>query len=274
MAGWPQCCRPRSSFLALPYPSHAEVISLPCVVVFCFEEHSTCDYWAVYGLMRRGEGKRRGRRRIRALPPPLPEGRRELVPPSRAGWTTDAWSHGWNGRRGKGHPPRPRPRRCGGRRRHRARPRHHHLRPRRWSDRWVEEPPLRFRTRRCGRQYRHRFRHPHCHFRPHHWNGCRVVGPPQRLHTGRLGREGRHRTRRPCHRLHPRRRRGRHRMDPLGITWGTRDRPAGGWCTREEERGEGNYRGTRADPPANRKAEAGGPRGGLGVSCRRRREMS
>ena len=34
MAGWPQCCRPRSSFLALPYPSHAEVISLPCVVVF------------------------------------------------------------------------------------------------------------------------------------------------------------------------------------------------------------------------------------------------
>ena len=72
------------------------------------------------------------------------------------------------------------------------------------------------------------------------------------------------------HRLHPRRRRGRHRMDPLGITRGIRNRPAGGWCTREEEMGEGNYRGTIADPPANRKAEAGGPQGGLGVSCRRR----
>ena len=63
-------------------------------------------------------------------------------------------------------------------------------------------------------------------------------------------------------------------MDPLGITWGVRDRPAGSWCTREEEMGEGSYRGVIADPPANRKAEAGGPQGGLGVSCRRRREMS
>ena len=59
-------------------------------------------------------------------------------------------------------------------------------------------------------------------------------------------------------------------MDPLGITWGVRDRPAGGWCTRGGEMGEGSYRGTIADPPANRKAEAGGPQGGLGVSCRRR----
>jgi len=97
---------------------------------------------------------------------------------------------------------------------------------------------------------------------------------PAALHTRRLGREGRHRTRRPCHRLHPRRRRGRHRMDPLGMTWGTRGRPAGGWCTREEEMEEGSCRGTIADPPANRRAEAGGPQGGLGVSCRRRREMS
>ena len=31
---------------------------------------------------------------------------------------------------------------------------------------------------------------------------------------------------------------------------------------------------TVADPPAGRRAVAGGPRGGLGVSCRRRREMS
>ena len=55
---------------------------------------------------------------------------------------------------------------------------------------------------------------------------------------------------------------------------GTRDRPAGGWCTRAEEMGEGSCRGTIADPPAGRRAVAGGPRGGLGVSCRRRREMS
>ena len=52
-------------------------------------------------------------------------------------------------------------------------------------------------------------------------------------------------------------------MDPLGMTWGGRDRPAGSWCTREEEMGEGSYRGTIADPPANRKAEAGGPEGGM-----------
>jgi len=66
---------------------------------------------------------------------------------------------------------------------------------------------------------------------PRRWNGCRVVGPPQRLHTRRFGREGRHRTRHPCHRLHSRRRRSRHRMGPLGITGGVRNRPAGGWST-------------------------------------------
>ena len=40
---------------------------------------------------------------------------------------------------------------------------------------------------------------------------------------------------------------------------------AGGWSTREEELGEGSSRNTITDPPASRKAEAGGPhRGGLG----------
>ena len=52
-----------------------------------------------------------------------------------------------NPSRGQGASP-PRARSCGGRHRHQARPHHHRLRPRRWSDRWVEEPPLRFHTRR------------------------------------------------------------------------------------------------------------------------------
>ena len=124
--------------------------------------------------------------------------------------------------------------------------------------------------RQGGRRRRHRFRHPRYHLRPRRWNGCKVEGPPQRLHTRRFGREGRHRARRPCHRLHPRHRRGRRRMDPLGITWGVRDRPAGGWCTQEEEMGEGSRRNTITDPPANRRAVAGGPQGGLGVNSRRR----
>ena len=49
--------------------------------------------------MRSGGRERRGRRRIRALPPPLLEGRRELAPPPRVGWTADAWNRGWNDRR-------------------------------------------------------------------------------------------------------------------------------------------------------------------------------
>ena len=180
----------------------------------------------------------------------------------------DAWNHGWDGHRGRGQPLRPRSRSCGGRHRHQAHPHHHRLRPRSWSDCRVEGPPLRLHTRR-GRQCRHRFRHPHYHSRPHRWNGGRVAGPPQWLHTRRFGREGRLRTRRPCPHLHPRRRRGHHRTDPLEITWGTQDRPAGGWCIRGEEVGEGSYRNTITDPPASPRAGAGGPRRGPGVSCQR-----
>ena len=55
---------------------------------------------------------------------------------------------------------------------------------------------------------------------------------------------------------------------------GGRNRPVGGWGIREEELGEGSCRNTITGPPASRKAEAGGPQGGLGVNCRRRREMS
>ena len=50
-------------------------------------------------------------------------------------------------------------------------------------------------------------------------------------------------------------------MDPLGITGGIRNRPAGGWSTREEELGEGSCRNTITNPPASRRAEVGGPRG-------------
>ena len=40
---------------------------------------------------------------------------REFAQEKSCGWTADAWNHGWNGRRGKGLPPRPRSRSCGGR---------------------------------------------------------------------------------------------------------------------------------------------------------------
>jgi len=63
-------------------------------------------------------------------------------------------------------------------------------------------------------------------------------------------------------------------MDPLGITWGGRDRPAGGWSTRKEELGEGRGREEIAGQPTDRKAGIGGPRVRSGVNCRRRRETS
>ena len=57
-------------------------------------------------------------------------------------------------------------------------------------------------------------------------------------------------------------------MDQLGIAGGIRNRPAGGWSTREKELGEGSCRNTITGPPASRKAEAGGPRGQLSEEAR------
>jgi len=79
----------------------------------------------------------------------------------------------------------------------------------------------------------------------------------------------------PRHRLHPRRRRGRHRtVYGPARNLGNPEPP----CRRLEYPGkglgEGSYRKTTTGPPASREAEAGGPQVGLGVSFRRRREMS
>ena len=46
-------------------------------------------------------------------------------------------------------------------------------------------------------------------------------------------------------------------MDPLGITWGGRDRPAGGWSTRKEGLGAGRGREEIAGQPTDRKAGIG-----------------
>ena len=180
------CCVKRRVASAGPLSEHNSAFDIRAVRDRIEKDRARGEATRLLGSLRPDVEREGGEAGPSANPgpaPPPPEGRRELGPSPRAGWTAGAWNHGWNDRRGRGHPLGPHPRSCGGRHRHQARPHHHRLRPRRWSDRWVEEPPLRVHTRRCGRQCRHRSRHPHCHFR-----------------------------------LHPRRRRGRHRMDPLGIT--------------------------------------------------------
>ena len=52
------------------------------------------SYCAVYGPARSGGREKRDRRRTRALPPPLREGRQELGRPPRVRWTADAWNRG------------------------------------------------------------------------------------------------------------------------------------------------------------------------------------